>query len=632
MYTNRGFLQRTYGQTQSPKKKYELRLPKLSKYPNPPMNYSPSVYSTDNIRKVVKDFASLSPSAKKSSNIFLSPDARIENTRSYGNLNTDYYYSKNPNTTVETFSSKSSHLIDSIFEIHGTGYAYTSKLGYGSCLGMGFLITKSLAITANSVMPDIDIASRCFARFTDNAYESHSFDSNLFFYTNKDLNFTVIGFSPNPDGKKSKVPLEFKEEFVLKTGDIIAYFNCGGIGRNVTGVDIQMFYYTAGSYISPGTPLFTSDWRLQGLHHTCTASYRFNQATRIDVIINCIKSVKAISTNPELDLLLTGYNNTKIEENTFDGNGYLYWIEWYNRNIYRYDISSQRWNKVQINNLSQFIITEKSDWSFNWGSRIVYVNKKIFIIGGVGHELSNTKSDVYEFIPDTKELFRKKEMQERREGPATIVRCNYIYVMGGKYSYNTCEKYSIDENNWVNIAPMNYGRYEPVAVLLQNDRCIYVVGGFPQDKTGRSIERYDILNDRWELVCLSLPWPVIHPGVFGLSNKKFVLIGGKYSKTVVMIEVLEGIQNKPLESTNELIKLYEVDNLVDSLETVYPAILNKEDDKLYLMKSQEGVSPQIFSYDTKNFIIRSNNDVNYDYKRTIKLPPLTSRLSPDPGQ
>ena len=139
------------------------------------------------------------------------------------------------------------------------------------------------------------------------------------------MNFTVIGFAVNPDSQKPRIPLEFREEFVLKDGDTIAYLNSGSNGRNVTGVDEELFTYTAGTYIIPGMPIFTYDWHLQGLHHTCTASYRFNQATRIDAVIKSILKVRSIATHPELDLLLTDYTSNYIKEETEIEEGrYLY--------------------------------------------------------------------------------------------------------------------------------------------------------------------------------------------------------------------------------------------------------------------------------------------------------------------
>ena len=329
MYTNRGFLHRTYGQKASPRPKYELRLPKVAHHLSPPSNFTPSLYSTNVSKSSLRIYDSLSPSYKKPShNIFsYASDQKLREypkVQSYPSLSTNEY-SKPSKNLEKILLPKTNHVTYSVFEIFGAGYSYNTKTGYGSPLGMGFLITKSLALTANSVIPDEEVASRCFARFTDNVYEVHSFDSTSFFYTNRELNFTVIGFAVNPDSQKPRIPLEFREEFVLKDGDTIAYLNSGSNGRNVTGVDEELFTYTAGTYIIPGMPIFTYDWHLQGLHHTCTASYRFNQATRIDAVIKSILKVRSIATHPELDLLLTDYTSNYIKEETEIEEGrYLY--------------------------------------------------------------------------------------------------------------------------------------------------------------------------------------------------------------------------------------------------------------------------------------------------------------------
>lgn len=61
-------------------------------------------------------------------------------------------------------------------------------------LGVGFLISKNLAMTTHSVVPDEDIAFRCFVKFLDNRIINHHLDPNKFFFTNRALNFTVVGF------------------------------------------------------------------------------------------------------------------------------------------------------------------------------------------------------------------------------------------------------------------------------------------------------------------------------------------------------------------------------------------------------------------------------------------------------
>lgn len=297
MYTNRGFMQREYlnsnkyPNTQrlitlnpSPRNRYS-EVPKskiLNPYPNPqPTSFSPIptykksqrrsnnidnispmtfISSLEGRKMTIKESAddkqnsafttslNLTKSVPQLSSL-ASPRGEVKN------------YSRNMNTisTEELSIRKSGFTIDGVFEIYGVGYSYSTRTGYGHPLGMGFLITKNLIMTAHSVIPDEEVASRCFGRFSDNLYETHHFDPNRFFYTNRGLNFTVVGFTLSKDSTKPRLPIEIRESFQLKSGDNISYLNSGIVARIVTNVDEDVFSYTAGSYISPGMPIFTSD-------------------------------------------------------------------------------------------------------------------------------------------------------------------------------------------------------------------------------------------------------------------------------------------------------------------------------------------------------------------------------------
>jgi hypothetical protein len=504
----------------------------------------------------------------------------------------------------------------SIFEIHRAGY--TSN-GFGSASGIGFLITKSLALTASSVIPDESVAGKCFARFVDNLNEVHEFNCSSFFCCNKELNFTVLAFRINPDCKKPRLPIEFREEFVLRVGDAISYLNCGNSGKSVTSVDEETLIYTVGSPMLPGMPLFTLDGKLQGFHHTCTSSYRFNQGTRIDVVVRCLASLRSM-THPELEGLFSMQSTTNLPLHSVPGlshpislnqredllisdeGRYIYWVEWFNKNIYRYDIFLQKWAKVTIYNFEDFEVKERIGWTFNWGSRIVYTSASLFIIGGVGHEASATKSDVFELNLSTFELFRRKDMIEKREGPAVVTRGGFLYVLGGKYCFHSCEKYSFIENKWEIIAPMNFARYEPVAVVMNDERFIFVVGGAPAETVGKSIERFSFADNHWDVISVVLHSPVLHPAIFPISYRKFALLGGKYSKSVLVFDVGDG-------SSNEIV-YQEIEKFPEPVETLYPPVHFKQENKIFIVKSQEGSAPQVLFYNFQNF-------------HKVKLPPIT---------
>ena len=82
------------------------------------------------------------------------------------------------------------------------------------------------------------------------------------------------------------------------------------------------------------------------------------------------------------------------------------------------------------------------------------------ILGGVTYDLGDIKTDVYHYNPSTHSLVKKTPMLEPRERPAVVYRDGFVYVLGGKYSYNTCERYSIGNDSWTIFPPLKYGRYD----------------------------------------------------------------------------------------------------------------------------------------------------------------------------
>ena len=91
-----------------------------------------------------------------------------------------------------------------------------------------------------------------------------------------------------------------------------------------------------------------------------------------------------------------------------------------------------------------------------------------------------------------------------------------VYVFGGfdgKHSLASCEKYSIYEDVWREIAPMNHSRSSAGVVLFKHQKFIFIMGGSgsADDRKGaqtllESVERYDMDFDKWDLLYLQMPW------------------------------------------------------------------------------------------------------------------------------
>ena len=148
--------------------------------------------------------------------------------------------------------------LTAIFEIHGTGYAYNTARGYGTPIGIGWMFTENLAITTHTVMANREIAKRCLARFPDNAHEVHQFAPGNFFYTNRNLNFTIIAVAV--DTYNRRYPLDVKVAFEMELGDPITYHNADMRPKVVRFIDEDSFRFSANGFILPGMPLFTPNW------------------------------------------------------------------------------------------------------------------------------------------------------------------------------------------------------------------------------------------------------------------------------------------------------------------------------------------------------------------------------------
>lgn len=82
------------------------------------------------------------------------------------------------------------HKLNTVFSIYST-------LGYGDFrkfVGMGFMIGESLAITTHMILPNPHHANHALAFFIDTPEIPNRLNATAFFYTNRELNFTIVGF------------------------------------------------------------------------------------------------------------------------------------------------------------------------------------------------------------------------------------------------------------------------------------------------------------------------------------------------------------------------------------------------------------------------------------------------------
>ncbi|XP_021940447.1 kelch-like protein 10 isoform X2 [Zootermopsis nevadensis] len=135
------------------------------------------------------------------------------------------------------------------------------------------------------------------------------------------------------------------------------------------------------------------------------------------------------------------------------------------------------------------------------GTAVVGFN--IYVIGGTENGFEGVSSCSC-FNAVTKTCREVAPMHKRRYRLMVAVLRGAVYAMGGKSSQNqrTAERYDCKTNQWSLIAPMNTGRFNGSAAVL-NDK-IYVAGGCKGEKSLDSVEFYDPDTNRWTYVARML--------------------------------------------------------------------------------------------------------------------------------
>lgn len=188
---------------------------------------------------------------------------------------------------------------------------------------------------------------------------------------------------------------------------------------------------------------------------------------------------------------------------------------------------------------------------------------------------------------------------------------------------------------------MVQGRYGHSACSLQSERFIYAIGGCPIEVSGKSIERYLIEQDTWEIIALALPEPLTLFGIVPVSQNKIAILGGKYSKRAFVIEITElYIDNhynpRYMLPESDVFRLHEVPSFTTSVETVFPVVIDESRDVLLIMSGNDGYAHlNLVTYPYKHFLTLNNPVQPYLQKNLMSrsmpelprslLPPIQSR-------
>jgi hypothetical protein len=126
------------------------------------------------------------------------------------------------------------------------------------------------------------------------------------------------------------------------------------------------------------------------------------------------------------------------------------------------------------------------------------------------------------------EWIRLPDMKTRRVGAASVELNGKIYVIGGYCLHpdkplGSCEVFDPEKGTWSQAAELVHPRFGHAVASFDN-RYIFVVGGDSRRSLVSAVERYDLLHDKWEVVC-HVTTPVAG-GRMLERNAKLYLVGG----------------------------------------------------------------------------------------------------------
>jgi len=162
-------------------------------------------------------------------------------------------------------------------------------------------------------------------------------------------------------------------------------------------------------------------------------------------------------------------------------------------------------------------------------------NGFIFLLGGEEPEyVSRKEVYVYDCVANDRKLHSKAPMLHKKFDFTLAYLSGYVYVICGKDSssevVDSCERYSVEENQWSVIAPVRKKRYAASALGFSNNK-VYLFGGRSDynNVMVHEIEEYCAFRNEWTILNLknvSLWNPVEVCACIQVNEDQILIFGG----------------------------------------------------------------------------------------------------------
>ncbi|CAG9315372.1 unnamed protein product [Blepharisma stoltei] len=449
-------------------------------------------------------------------------------------------------------------------------------------ISIGCLVTQSIALTTNlSVSSQLD-AERYQLVFFDPLQSESCFNPSEFFYTDPILNFTLVAVDKTPITMNKKCYFPIIRNFNLSEGSkVVTYFQ-GFEYADIDMIEDDYFYFNLFSKNPNGAPLFTEKLDFQGIQVVATPNYTTKQALRTDAIFKSLWDIRYKLKNQELIDML---EESELEEKPNNQHGHdFFWFEWLTTNIYYFNFTKQTWKKIKPENSRE--INNWENWHFNWNNRLGIDPKGNWIIaGGIENSNGNPSNEIFLYKSESNILQRLPNMLEPREECSVVCISHFIYILGGKNSNASCERYNRNLEEWELISPMIYERYGHAAHAMNAEQEIFVFGGNPYE-IATTIEKYNIGDEKWEEIELRLSEPFIQGGLYKVNENKLILFGGAYSNQVNVFQINEESSKNTQEDSYKY-SINKIKKLAENIQTFFPTFLDWSQNSIIIMNGTE---------------------------------------------
>jgi len=219
---------------------------------------------------------------------------------------------------------------------------------------------------------------------------------------------------------------------------------------------------------------------------------------------------------------------------------YLHFFQHKSRSLFLLDIDAcERAKKYEFKKIELNI-----DFKIpRWHRSISTPFGEIYVTGGVEAATDAKLNNCFVYDFNNQTLIEVMNMHVCRSGHALVYLQGYLYAIGGYTQVGQftrqCERYSIRNDKWENIAGLNVAANNPCACSF-NDRMIYKFGGkADESKLNNYIEMYNPDVNKWFIVQYELYGEPIHMGGLKLllsssaccqiNEKEIFIFGGTHA-------------------------------------------------------------------------------------------------------